>query len=135
MSNVNRMYFKVNAFDTVIADPAKKSGRGELAVILYNGKPVLSRVIGDMRGVVVLGRPVELQRNYSNGEPLITLANVQQERGFYYSLRPFEQVLYRGLVKAEHLRNFAKYYKAETYFFERLNRTRRRKKQEGAQCL
>ena len=133
MSNVNRMYFKINAYDVVAVDPARKPVLGELAAIIYADKIILSRVVKNMQGIKVFGRPMELQRSYMHGEPPLTIFDADRsERIFYYNLlKPFEQILYRGLLKAETLRNFPEYYKAETYFFERINR--RRRKQEGVQ--
>lgn len=133
MSNVNRMYFKLNAFEVVAVDPERRPQRGELAVVLYNGREILSRVIRHMDGAQILGRPVQLQRNYSKGTLPLNMADVSNERSFYNSLPAFAKTLYRGLLKAEELYSFGDYNRAATYFFKRLNR--RRGEQEGAECL
>ncbi len=131
MSNVNRMYFKLNAFEVLAVEPGRRQ-RGELAAVLYDGKILLSRVIRHMEGVKVLGKPVQLQRNYTNGMPPLNMADVSgNERSFYNSLPAFAKTLYRGLLKAEELYSFADYHRAAEYFFKRINR--RRRKQEGVQ--
>ena len=134
MSNVNRMYFRLNAYEVVAVDPARRPQRGELAVVLYNGREILSRVIRHMDGVRVLGRPVQVQRSYRNGVPPLNMADISNERSFYNSLPAFAKTLYRGLLKAEELYSFGDYYRAAEYFFKRINR--RRMEQEGAaECL
>lgn len=139
MSNVNRMYFKLNAFEVVAVEPGRRQ-RGELAVVLYGGKVVLSRVIRHMEGATVLGKVVQLQRNYSAGTLPLNMADVKNERSFYNSLPAFAKTLYRGLLKAEELYSFADYNRAAAYFFERLNRRRMQSadagvKRESAECL
>ena len=92
MGNVSRMYFKVNSYDVVAVEPGRRQ-RGELAAVLYGGKVELSRIIRDMDGATVLGKVVQLQRNYSNGTPPLTVFDTRDERAFYNSLQPFQQVL------------------------------------------
>lgn len=131
MSNIGKMFFRINDYDVVVADPNRKPQRGEIAVMMFNGKVIISRVIKNMQGVNVIGRLAQIRRDYQHGTPPLTVFDTRGEREFYYSLQPFEQLLYRGLFKAEHLRSFADYHKAETYFYKRVNRTRRRMEKEG----
>lgn len=131
MGNVNKMYFRLNDYETVAVDPARKPKRGELAAILYNSKVVLNRVISNMKGVSILGKPVQIQRYYNHGTPPITVADISAEKCFYNTLQPFEKLLYRGLIKAEELYTFPEYNRAVTYFLGRLNKTRRRIEQDG----
>lgn len=140
MSNVSKIFVRLNPYDTAIVNPATKPAQGELAVMrLTDGRFVLNRVTGNMQGVAVLGRVVEIQRDYRNGEPPYTMADARNERQFYYCLPGFSKLLYRGLLKAERQYSFADYQHITEYFFERLNRTcwdgrRRRPVQEGVQC-
>lgn len=134
MSNVSKMYFKLNAYDAVTVNPAIKPGSGELAAImLTDGRIVLNRVIKNMQGAVILGRPVQLRRSYSNGTPPYSMADARDERAFYNSLQGLERILYKGLLKAERRRTFTEYQRITDYFFERLNNARRRQEQEGVQ--
>lgn len=140
MSNISKIFVRLNPYDTVIVNPAIKPAQGELAAIrLTGGRFVLNRVTGNMQGVAVLGRVVEIQRDYRNGEPPLTMADVRNERQFYYNLPEFCKLLYRGLLKAERQYSFADYQHITDYFFERLNRTKRNAKrrrwawQEGVQ--
>lgn len=131
MSNVNKMFFKVNAYDIAIADPSRKPQRGEIGVLMYDNKVLVSRIISQMDGVKVLGRLAQIQRDYSHGTPPLTVFDTRDERAFYNCLQPFEKLLYRGILKAEQLRTFGEYDKAAAYFFKRINR--RRMEQEGVQ--
>ena len=140
MANVSKIFIRLNEYDTAIVNPVIKPVQGELAVIrMTGGRFVFNRVTGNMQGVGVLGRVVGIQRNYRNGEPPYTMADVRNERQFYYCLPEFSKLLYRGLLKAERQYSFIEYQRITDYFFKRLNRTcwdgrRRRTVQEGVQC-
>ena len=116
MNNVNKMFFKVNAYDIAIADPSRKPQRGEIGVLMYDNKVLVSRIISHMDGVKILGRLAQIQRDYSHGTPPLTVFDTRDERAFYNCLQPFEQLLYRGVLKAEQLRTFGEYDKAESFF-------------------
>lgn len=118
MSNVSKIFVRLNPYDTAIVNPAIKPAQGELAAMrLTDGRFVLNRVTGNMQGVGVLGSVIQIQRDYRNGEPPYTMADARNERQY----------------------SFADYQHITEYFFERLNRTcwdgrRRRTVQEGVQC-
>lgn len=140
MANVSKIFIRLNEYDTAIVNPVIKPAQGELAVIrMTGGRFVFNRVTGNMQGVGVLGRVVGIQRNYRNGEPPYTMADVRNERQFYYCLPEFSKLLYRGLLKAERQYSFADYQHITDYFFKRLNRAhwdgkrRRWNWQEGVQ--
>lgn len=141
MSNVSKIFVRLNPYDTVIVNPAIKPAQGELAAMrLTDGRFVLNRVTGNMQGVGVLGRVVEIRRSYEHGTPPLTVADVRDERSFYNILQEFEQLLYRGLLKAERQYSFIDYQRITDYFFKRLNRAHWDGKrrwwiaQEGVQC-
>lgn len=118
MSNVSKIFVRLNPYDTVIVNPAIKPAQGELAAMrLTGGRFVLNRVTANMQGVAVLGRVVEIRRDYRNGTPPLTMADVRDERSFYNILQEFEQLLYRGLLKAERQYSFADYQRITDYFF------------------
>lgn len=140
MSNVSKIFVRLNPYDRVIVDTRVKPVLGGFAVIIMpDGRIVLNRVTGSMQGVAVLGRVVEIRRSYEHGEPPYTIADVTDERNFYSNLKRFEQLLYRGLLKAERQYSFIDYQRITDYFFKRLNRAhwdgkrRRWNWQEGVQ--
>lgn len=141
MANVSKIFIRLNEYDTAIVNPAIKPAQGDLAAMrLTDGRFVLNRVTGSMQGVAVLGRVVEIRRSYEHGTPPLTMADVRDERSFYNILQEFEQLLYRGLLKAERQYSFIDYQRITDYFFKRLNRAhwdgkrRRWNWQEGVQC-
>lgn len=141
MSNVSKIFVRLNHYDRVIVDTRVKPVLGGFAVIIMpDGRIVLNRVVSNMQGCSILGKPIEIRRSYEHGEPPYTIADVTDERNFYSNLKRFEQLLYRGLLKAERRRGFIDYQRITEYFFERLNRIRWDGKtrwwiaQEGVQC-
>lgn len=141
MSNISKMFIRLNDYDVVVVNPVIKPAIGEWAVIrLTDGRFVLNRVTGNMLGAAVLGKPVEIRRSYLHGDPPYTMADVRDEKEFYNWLKAFEKVLYNGLKHAERRRCFKDYQRITDYFFKRLNRTywdgkeRLWKKREGVLC-
>lgn len=141
MSNVSKIYIKLNAYDIAVVDTAIKPVLGDWAVIVMpDGRAVLNRIVSNMQGCSVLGRPIEIWRNYEHNTLPYTMADVRNEKEFYNWLKTFEKVLYNGLKQAERRRCFKDYQRITDYFFKRLNRTywdgkeRLWKKREGVQC-
>ena len=140
MSNVSKIFVRTEPLRHGNSKPGNKTGRrrtGGNAADRWQVcfKPCYRQYAG--RGSV--GRVVEIRRSYEHGTPPLTMADVRDERSFYNILQEFEQLLYRGLLKAERQYSFIDYQRITDYFFKRLNRAhwdgkrRRWNWQEGVQ--
>ena len=107
MSNVSKIFVRLNPYDRVIVDTRVKPVLGGFAVIIMpDGRIVLNRVVSNMQGCSILGKPIEIRRSYEHGEPPYTIADVKKKRIFIRTLKPLKKLLKGGYLRVEGRRAF-----------------------------